>query len=125
AKRTRSGFQPPSQGARPDWEEGWAEDDWLREFIEDDEGKPGSKIVRSASGTLEVDLTEFLKPAKARKVKRAVGDFEVLPSVRQVLVLDDRLDGELEVDEPWEHLSLDGEDEKTFSYAEVAGAITC
>lgn len=147
-KRERSGFRAPR--VRPDWEDGWsaedAADEWMREFV--DEEMDG-RIVRSESGRLEVDLTNLMKPAKARKAKRgmspslpspdqgtahrlthgffpvpAVGDFEVLPSVRQVVALEDRLDGELEADEPWEHLSVDGEDEKGFSYAEVA-AIAC
>ncbi|TCD70097.1 hypothetical protein EIP91_004826 [Steccherinum ochraceum] len=149
AKRTRSGFHAP--GARSDWDdEVDADDEWMRNWIEEEAGEAldGSRIVRSESGRLEVDLTNLMKPAKPRKAKRGMSssvvlaqaldadlwllfvvtadsDFEVLPSVRQVVVLDDRLDGgELEADEPWEHLDVDGEDEKAFSYAEVA-AIPC
>ena len=146
AKRARSGFQAPK--VRPDMEVEWSTLDTEEEFImewvdrerEESEAAKGM-IKRSESGKLEVDLTNLMKPAKPRKTKRGMshlsshpsslstharhrriadGDFEVLPSVRRVVALDDRLDGELEADEPWEHLSMDGEDEKVFSYAEIA-----
>ncbi|KAH8094675.1 hypothetical protein BXZ70DRAFT_352992 [Cristinia sonorae] len=125
-KRTRGSFQAPPPSDRPDREDEWAaidaEQELFKEFIEEHEG---NRIVRSESGGLEVDLTNLMKPAKARKSKRVVGDFEVLPSLRQVVALDDRLDGELEADEPWEHLSAtDEDDSKDASYAKVA-AFAC
>lgn len=49
------------------------------------------------------------------------GDFEVIPHVKSVLVLDDMFD-EQELDEPWEHISAsssDDDDTKTPSYAQV------
>lgn len=143
--RKRVGSKGTFASVHPDWAvDRWtaqdADDEWIREFVEEERNAHGSPVVRSEGGRLEVDLTNLMKPAKTRKGNRgtfqrsrvrswkrvlihrvAAGDFEVLPSVvRQVVALDDRLDGELEADEPWEHLSADGEDEKVFSYAEVA-----
>lgn len=145
AKRGARGTYRES-GVRPDWEEGWSAEDAHDEFLHDameewEHGEGAGRIVRSESGKLEVDLTNLMKPAKARRGKRgmflhhphpeivvrsrrrrctAMGDFEVLPSVRQVVALEDRLEDELELDEPWEHLSANGDDEKPFSYAEIA-----
>lgn len=34
------------------------------------------------------------------------GDFEVVPHVRPVIVLEDNVIPELDIDEPWEHVSL-------------------
>lgn len=73
---------------------------------------------------LEVDLTKLIRPSKARRSK--AGDFELIPSVRSVLVLEDAvLDrgfDDLDDDEPWEYLSAGGDDAEHNipSYAEVA-----
>ncbi|KAK7695236.1 hypothetical protein QCA50_002426 [Cerrena zonata] len=73
---------------------------------------------------LEVDLTKLIRPSKARRSK--AGDFELIPSVRSVLVLEDAvLDrgfDSIEDDEPWEYLSAAGDDAEHNipSYAEVA-----
>ncbi|CAL1694820.1 unnamed protein product [Somion occarium] len=71
---------------------------------------------------LEVDLTNLIRPTKARRSK--AGDFEVIPSVRSVLVLDDRDFAMVEDDEPWEYLSAGDDDSERKpaipSYAEVA-----
>lgn len=67
----------------------------------------------------EVMLEELMLSAKVRK--GAAGDFEVIPHVKSVLVLDDMFD-EQELDEPWEHISAsssDDDDTKTPSYAQV------
>jgi len=68
----------------------------------------------------EVDIISFARPGKPRKSK--AGDFEVIPKVRSVVVLDDRMNADLEIDDPWEHIDADdsdsGSSQKT-SYAEV------
>lgn len=97
-------------------------------------------------GKLEVDLTKLIRPSKARRSKGmfisfvccgvqfdqwltlgdVAGDFELIPSVRSVLVLEDAvLDrgfDSIEDDEPWEYLSAVGDDAEHDipSYAEVA-----
>lgn len=48
-------------------------------------------------------------------------DFEVIPHVRSVIVLDDNAPDELDADEPWEHIyGTDSEDNRGLSYAQVA-----
>lgn len=37
------------------------------------------------------------------------GDFEVVPHVRSVIVLDDVISHDLDIDEPWEHVQRDEE----------------
>lgn len=95
---------------------------------------------------LEVDLTKLIRPSKARRskgmflsfaccgvrfdqwlhIRDVAGDFELIPSVRSVLVLEDAvLDrgfDDLDDDEPWEYLSAGGDDAEHNipSYAEVA-----
>jgi len=73
---------------------------------------------------VEIDLTAIMQPAKSRKSK--AGDFEVLPSVRSVVALDDKFtaDVPMEIDEPWECIDADDESgvgprRKTLSYADV------
>lgn len=100
----------------------------------------------SEDNRLEVDLTKLIRPSKARRSKGmfisfvccgvrfdqwlnlddVAGDFELIPSVRSVLVLEDAvLDrgiDSIEDDEPWEYLSAAGDDAEhnILSYAEVA-----
>ena len=60
------------------------------------------------------------------------GDFEVVPHVRAVIVLDDNADvHDMDVDEPWEHVTLDNDDDdassssddgEPVSYAKIAAA---
>ena len=55
----------------------------------------------------------------------AAGDFEVVPPIKGVVVLDEDDFDDLGTDfeEPWEHVSSDEADDKVPSYAEVlAGA---
>lgn len=68
---------------------------------------------------IEVDLTHLMRAAKPRKSK--TGDFEVIPKVRSVVVLDERLEAGPEIDDPWEYVSADDEDTKrpALSYAEA------
>ena len=40
-----------------------------------------------------------------------------MPNVPQVVALDDRLDGELEADEPWDYLSMDWEEKPSYAAA--------
>jgi len=49
------------------------------------------------------------------------GDFEVIPHIRSVIVLDDNTPDGFGEDEPWEYVSNpDSEPNKGLSYAEVA-----
>ncbi|KAF9444760.1 hypothetical protein P691DRAFT_806666 [Macrolepiota fuliginosa MF-IS2] len=69
----------------------------------------------------EVKLADLVRPGKPRKPKGGDGDFEVVPHVRSVIVLDDNTPDELDIDEPWEHIyNTDSEDNKELSYAQVA-----
>ncbi|KAH9854341.1 hypothetical protein C2E23DRAFT_818259 [Lenzites betulinus] len=77
-----------------------------------------------ARGSLEVQLAQFVKPAKVRRSKPA-GEFEIVPSIPVVIALDDRLADDAELDEPWEHISADELDEKRAappSYATVVAS---
>ncbi|KAI0066647.1 hypothetical protein BV25DRAFT_1912695 [Artomyces pyxidatus] len=101
------------------WAEAREKDEW--EWPE----LPG--IVVDFNGALikrgEVALTDLIRPGKTqRKRKGAEADFEVIPHVRSVIVLDDCADVE-ELDEPWEYLSTasdESDGRKIFSYAEIA-----
>jgi hypothetical protein len=71
----------------------------------------------------EVSLSALMRPVKPRgaKAKAKEGEFEFLPPVKNVIVLDDT---ESSVpDEPWEYISSvgggDDEARKIFSYAEI------
>jgi len=80
----------------------------------------GGSWARRASR--EVRLTDLIRPSKAQKSRVPESDFEVVPHVRSVIVLDDFAEtGEAELDEPWEHLSSESEEEgkKALSYAEI------
>ena len=108
------------------------ETDWVAEV----ENKPPAT---------EVALADILKPGKPAKTRHkgrcfsgswwlphltlidAAGDFEVVHGARSVIVLDDYTVPEPEVNEPWECLDFDeDEDEagrtehRSLSYAEVA-----
>lgn len=51
------------------------------------------------------------------------GDFEVIPHIRSVIVLDDNMTPDLDFDEPWEHIYATEDDEHTShepSYATIA-----
>ncbi|KAH9947076.1 hypothetical protein B0H21DRAFT_740245 [Amylocystis lapponica] len=83
------------------------------EVVAEDVGPVGESM-------LELDIAPLMKPAKARK--RKAEDFEVIPSVRSVIVLDEHAAAELEIDEPWEHVTADdqeGEKVEPPSYARV------
>jgi len=75
------------------------------------QGDPHVRNVIKAKPTLtEVKLADLVtfRSSKSRKGSGWEGDFEVVPHVRSVIVLDDVAVRDLEVDEPWEH--VDGED---------------
>lgn len=61
--------------------------------------------------TREVTLSDLvvLSQRKARKTK--VDDYELVPAVRTVIVLDDMPADDMELDEPWEHVALSTEDD--------------
>lgn len=117
-------------------------------------GTPGSPLVEEiiadvveretrARGSLEVQLAQLVKPAKARRSKGAhpflffasvqgligrlgaAGEFELVPAIPLVIALDDALAEDAELDEPWEHISADELDEKRAappSYATVVAS---
>jgi len=71
-------------------------------------------------------LANLVKNGKPRKSN--VGDFEVIPQVRSVIVLDDETGSEGEFGEPWEHIYGDSEEEldekrQPPSYAEIISAV--
>jgi hypothetical protein len=51
---------------------------------------------------------------------KGVNDFEVVPHVRSVIVLDDNTPDELIIDEPWEHVNDSDTEARGLSYAQVA-----
>lgn len=69
--------------------------------------KPAAQKV---DDTKEVTLSDLvvLSQRKARKTK--VDDYELIPAVRTVIVLDDMPIDDMELDEPWEHIA-NAEDE--------------
>jgi len=70
----------------------------------------------------EVKLADLVTPAKR---KNKDGGFEVIPLPRQVIVLDDFTVHDMDVDEPWEHVDgNENENEKVDgpSYAEIISA---
>jgi len=70
-------------------------------------------------GSRDVKLADLVTAGKPKKSKE--GDFEVVPHIRSVIVLDDFSGDEKDVEEPWEHIQGDDFDEKlnSPSYAEV------
>jgi len=68
-----------------------------------------------------LDFEVLIKPAKVHK--RKAEDFEVIPQVRSVIVLDDQIAATPELDEPWEHVTA--EDEERIigpSYAQIVAS---
>ncbi|KDQ62919.1 hypothetical protein JAAARDRAFT_188558 [Jaapia argillacea MUCL 33604] len=88
-----------------------------------------------ACGDIKVDKVEVKLEdliATGRKTRKPKGssdaDYEVVPHVRSVIVLpDDFTDGDLELDEPWEHVSSSEDDDETKSkipsYAQVVSRL--
>ncbi|GBE77391.1 hypothetical protein BKA93DRAFT_823078 [Sparassis latifolia] len=70
----------------------------------------------------ELDIASLIKSAKSTTPKSKVDDFEVIANVRSVIVLDDQVSNDFELDEPWEHISIeDGCESKVAvpSYAQI------
>ncbi|TDL20928.1 hypothetical protein BD410DRAFT_899208 [Rickenella mellea] len=117
----------PGRGAaRVQWEGRGGEHD---PAAEDEEPRVGG--IRDALSTVapghwarEVLLQDLVGQAKFRKGK--AGDFELIPHVRSVIVLEDHDFEEPNEDEAWEHVSGDDEDDtssvKAPSYAEVVSS---
>jgi len=111
-----------------------------------------SPTLTSLNGTKRRDSSLIITPVRVEPVKREVkledlvvttqkkaagrkmrvGDFEVVPHVRAVIVLDDNADvHDMDVDEAWEHVTLDNDDDEAssssdggepVSYAKIAAA---
>ncbi|TFY51090.1 hypothetical protein EVG20_g11171, partial [Dentipellis fragilis] len=104
------------------WTEAKAADEWPRP----------SEPVRKLAGTwarereqrVQVRLADLVRPSRTRSAKKGVEHgFEVIPHVRSVIVLDDGAADEMELDEPWEYVSSEGEEDKRApSYAEILAA---
>ncbi|KZT73424.1 hypothetical protein DAEQUDRAFT_722036 [Daedalea quercina L-15889] len=69
------------------------------------------------SASQQISLGDLIKPAKPHK--RKAEDFEVIPKVRSVIALDDLAPTVPELDEPWEHVTLEDEHDLAPSYAQV------
>ncbi|KAH0591381.1 hypothetical protein J132_11032 [Termitomyces sp. J132] len=79
---------------------------------------------RESARRAEVTLSDLLIARKPRRGREQ--DFEVVPPIRSVIVLDDITTPELDVDEPWEHVyASDADDNDTqnhhteLSYAKI------
>ncbi|KAG2122567.1 hypothetical protein DEU56DRAFT_904372 [Suillus clintonianus] len=78
-------------------------------------------VPRNKSGFSKMALADFVT-FKTKKLSKAQDvDFEVLPSVRSVIALDD-FGHDIEINEPWEFISLAPESPtwKGLSYAQAA-----
>lgn len=102
----------------------------------------GRNVTKSTSVSAEVKLADLVtfrsKPRKGLGLGSrsrfsyrmstdvllaAEGDFEVVPHVRSVIVLDDAATRDIEVDEPWEHIY--GEDNVNVNGgASLSGSVT-
>jgi len=72
----------------------------------------------TAAATRDVKLTDLVTTGKPKK--RREGDFEVVPHIRSVIVLDDFCSDEKDVEEPWEHVHGDDDEKANIpSYAEI------
>jgi len=77
--------------------------------------------TRNFTFTGEAKLSDLIVTGRSRKVKD--GDYEMIPRLRSVIVLDEVEDIDSELDEPWEHVL--NEDKKGLdaakkpSYAEI------
>jgi len=72
----------------------------------------------------EVKLADLIVSRKPRKSTE--GDFEVVPHVRSVIVLDDSITPDIELDEPWEHVEGVKDHQPTapaLSYAKIVSAL--
>ncbi|GLB43623.1 hypothetical protein LshimejAT787_1401350 [Lyophyllum shimeji] len=87
----------------------------------DEEGE--KEGVPRVSSRHEVPLTDLLVSRKPRHGREA--DFEVVPPVRSVIVLDDKTTPDLDFNDPWEHVyAEDATEQHTHervpSYAKIA-----
>jgi len=92
--------------------------------LEDTRDAKYAELDALGDSRLEVPLAALVTSRKSRKGK-GLGDFEFVPSVRSVIALDDNVIPDLDVEEPWEHVY--GDDNEDFpsvskgpSYAAVA-----
>ncbi|EKM84283.1 hypothetical protein AGABI1DRAFT_89015 [Agaricus bisporus var. burnettii JB137-S8] len=68
----------------------------------------------------EVKLADLLRVGKKPRKSKGANDFEVIPHIRSVIVLDDNTPDELTIDEPWEHVNDPDTEDTGLSYAQVA-----
>ncbi|KAI0045665.1 hypothetical protein FA95DRAFT_99591 [Auriscalpium vulgare] len=103
----------------------------------------GTWVRRDRSGAREVGLADLIRPAKAHRKARTGkrvcgyccritidamcgvdGDFEVVPHVRSVIVLEDSVGTPaMELDEPWEYIS-DTEEPEVQGAGRKVGAVS-
>ncbi|CCM02762.1 uncharacterized protein FIBRA_04870 [Fibroporia radiculosa] len=95
-------------------------DDGLEELTEDDSESSSDEDLGPVQAR-EVALADLIKPAKIRR--RGAGDFELIPSLPSVVVLDELSPIAYEMDEAWQHITADEINEKVVpSYAQVAAS---
>ncbi|THH14490.1 hypothetical protein EW146_g5848 [Bondarzewia mesenterica] len=104
----------------------WDARDEVRVLEDLEQRKVGMGVFASTWGgreSREVKLVDLVRPSKSLRKKCAVdGDFEFIPHVRSVIVLDDHVRDDAELNEPWEYVSSESESEdstKALSYAEI------
>lgn len=99
------------------------DDDELDSRILAGSGRPVNvaPAPRTKSGFSKMVLADFVMFKTKKRSKAQDADFEVLPPVRSVIVLDD-FEHDIEVNEPWEFISLAPESPiyKGLSYAQAA-----
>jgi len=91
------------------------------EYEREERGAVDSETIPQRQDVRELDIHVLLKPARAHKHR--ADDFEVIPNVRSVIVLDDHISATPDVDEPWEHVTAeDVEKDSAPSYAQIVAS---
>jgi len=91
-----------------------------------DSGKANEEELQaSPERKLEVNLGDLIVTRKSPSRKGAENDFELIPHIRSVIILDDNQPHDIDVEEPWEHITGVEDDQgykdnaKGISYAMV------
>lgn len=91
------------------------------EYEREERGAVDSETIPQRQDVRELGIHVLLKPARAHKHR--ADDFEVIPNVRSVIVLDDHISATPDVDEPWEHVTAeDAEKDSAPSYAQIVAS---
>ncbi|KAF5316347.1 hypothetical protein D9619_006539 [Psilocybe cf. subviscida] len=97
-----------------------------------DAKRQASSSVQKGDDIREVTLSDLVVQSQRKARKTKVDDYELVPAVRTVIVLDDMPSEDMDLDEPWEHVALSSEDNNgkevangrlgEHSYAAIAAA---